>query len=502
MSRDSATTQYSFVELVRLGQMQTLTSVPKPMQLSTSSGSLQRKVCEQEAFDPDIPPSWQRNSLSEELLSRQSRYWQQQLEHAATLQLPLDYPRSATETRTPKSLALELDQRQRQGLTALAATQRISLDVVMMAIHVVLLHRYSQQEDIVVGTYFGPDVTEAGVVANPLAIRARLRTGMTANALMRQLRDTCLEAQDNDGLPFEYLVDTLGVEPDAGQSPIFQTFFSLDHAARVQLMPADDIVADPRRGEIDTSSCDLTLSCTVHENGIRCVFGYRAELFAENKMKRMLGHFQALLNAIIEDGEHSIDLLPMLTDAECRHLLVGLNDADHDFEEECLQTLIERQVERTPRSVAVCYDATELTYEQLNQQANRLAHYLRRQGISPGQTVGICLLASHHALIAIMATVKSGAAYIPMDVDYPADRLQHMVNNAEMSLVLSLAEHAETTAVFSGVDVLCLDDDKAVWLDQPVTDPECVNRTEDMLYVVYTSGSMGLPKGGGCAPSK
>ncbi len=398
-----------------------------------------------------------------------------------------------------RSVPLELQSLQLSKLNALAEVEQVSRNSAMIAGCLALLHNYCQPDDLVVGTRF--EMTGTGdpcsfdEAADPVAIRTQIRKGMSARELIRQVHQVCCQARSQEDLTFYIQVNASDVHLDDGRGNLARVKFSF---REVRSREEFSLVGDQseRRGN-DVCGCDLNVNCTVHETGVRCAFDYDAGLFKEDEIERLAGHYSTLIGALASDSDRPVEELSILTQDERRHLIHDLNDAEEPLPDECLQAMIERQVRKTPKDIAIRSGNTELTYEALNCQANRLAHYLRQIGVTRGHKVGICLAASPQAMVAILAVVKAGAAYIPMDAGYPAERLQHMVSNAEMSVVLSLVDYADTTSEFTGVEVICLDDRHAPWLEQPQSNPDCINSVDDLLYVVYTSGSTGLPKGAG-----
>lgn len=398
-----------------------------------------------------------------------------------------------------RSVEFTLQPGQFSKLNALAEEERISSTSVMIAGCLALLHNYCQQDDLVLGTRF--EMTGTGDPchldegADPVAIRTQIRKGMSARELVRQVHQVCSQARCREGLTFYIQLNASDIQLDDVKSSLARVKFSFQEVRSQETLPRCESESE-RQGD-DCCGSDLNVSCTVHENGVRCVFDYDAGLFEEDQIERLAGHYSTLIGALANNSDRPVEELSILTEDERRYLIHALNDADEPLPDECLQAMIERQVRKTPNEIAIRSGSTELTYEALNCQANQVAHYLRQIGVTRGHKVGICLAASPQAMVAILAVVKAGAAYIPMDAGYPAERLQHMVSNAEMSVVLSLVDYADTTSGFSGVQVICLDDEQAPWLDQPQSNPDCVNSVDDLLYVVYTSGSTGLPKGAG-----
>lgn len=391
--------------------------------------------------------------------------------------------------------------RHRQALMRLAEEHQTTLSTVLMAAFMVTLIREIGQDELVVGTNrtTGPsdEINDPSMREMQTAIRLNVQCGMSFNKVLGRVRDSLNESRPGDGNPrFSNRTETTNSSdsPSPGFARFFLSFYPVEGYSTRGL--------DKQRVEIKSmmrhASCfDLHLNCFTSDHGLAGAFDYCPQTFQSNQVATIAERLGMLLDAVAEDTDCCLEDLQLTTERERRLLIEDLNDTSEEFDDECLQVLIEAQVARTPNAVAVRCGDTALTYKELNQHANQLAHYLRRKNISRGDTIGICLSASDQALIAILGTVKAGAAYVPMDVNYPIDRLQHMMDNAEMSAVLSLSEYTETTSCFSGIEVLNLDE--ADWLsrDEHTENPTINNEPDDLLYVVYTSGSTGLPKGAG-----
>jgi amino acid adenylation domain-containing protein len=446
--------------------------------------------------------TWQRQWLQGEVLQKQSDYWQQHLKNAPTLHLPTDFPRPPVQTYNGKTQTVELSSEHKAGLNQLAQQQQGTLYMAMLTVFYVFLHRYSQQDDLVVGTPVANRTrTELepliGFFVNTLAVRAQLKGDSSFLDLLKQVKEATIGAQSNQDLPFERLVELLELDRDPSYSPLFQTFFSLDKGALAQSIQLPGVSATFKPADIDAAKFDLSLICTEHENGIRCVFEYNTDLFDDATIKQMSQHLLSLVDSILNTPEQAVATLPILSGAEQQQLVHEWNQTDAEVpalrDNLCLHQLIEQQVERSPDAIALRHGEQAISYQTLNQQANQLAAYLREQGLRPGARVGVCLPPSIDAMLAILATLKAGGAYVPMDVSYPAERLQHMADNAEMTILLT---HSEFSPQFQQIEhIIQLDTDASNWSACSKDNLLNLNTPDDLLYVVYTSGSTGLPKG-------
>lgn len=447
---------------------------------------------------------WQRDWLQGDVLQQQSDYWQQQLSDTPTLSLPLDYPRPPVQTYKGKTHTVELNEAQKAALTELAQQQQGTLYMAMLALFEVFVHRYTQQDDFAIGTPVANRTrTEleplVGFFVNTLAMRAKLTGHTSFNDLLSNVKQDVIGAQSHQDLPFERLVELLGIERDPSYSPIFQTFFSLDKGELEQAIQLPGVKATFKTAEIDAAKFDLSLICTEHSQGIRCVFEYNTDLFHPDTIQTMGGHLIQLADNLIKAPDQPIAMLDVLSQAEKKQMLADWNLTTQSVpaieQGLCLQQVIEEQCQRSADRTALRQGDRALTYQELNNQANQLAAHLRSVGVKPNQCVGICLAPSIDAVIGILAIIKAGGAYVPMDINYPEERLAHIASDAGIDIILT---HSEGRNRFPHVQhVIALNTDEHLWQAQRSDNITPVQTPNDLLYVVYTSGSTGLPKGAG-----
>lgn len=447
---------------------------------------------------------WQRHWLQGEVLKQQSDYWQQQLSDTPTLSLPLDYPRPPVQTYKGKTHTVELNLAQKTALMQLAQNQQGTLYMAMLALFEVFIHRYTQQDDFAIGTPVANRTrTEleplVGFFVNTLAVRATLTGHTNFNDLLNKVKQDVIGAQSHQDLPFERLVELLGIERDPSYSPIFQTFFSLDKGELEQAIQLPGVKATFKTAEIDAAKFDLSLICTEHSEGIRCVFEYNTDLFHPDTIHAMGGHLVKLADSLIKAPEQPIATLDLLSQAEKKQLLSDWNQTHQTVapieQGLCLQQVIEDQCLRSSERVAIRQGDRTLTYQALNNQSNQLARHLRSMGVKPNQRIGICLAPSIDAVIGVLAIIKAGAAYVPMDINYPPERLSHIAQDAAIDIVLT---HSEGRERFQHLEhVVELDTQSDVWQEHSSDNLTPEQSPNDLLYVVYTSGSTGLPKGAG-----
>ncbi len=450
---------------------------------------------------------WQQKLLTGGKIQKQVEYWSKELEGApATLELPADHIRPALATFRGARKTVLLPRALLDSLRELSSAEGVTLFMTLVAAFDVLLFRYTGQEDIVIGTPIaGRNRIEIerliGLFVNSLALRTSLTGDLTFRALLGRVRETTLKAFDNQDVPFERLVEELRAERDLSRNPIFQVMLALQNVpASARKIPglATSLFAE----ESETSKFDLMVFCIERENGLQTTFEYSTDLFEEATVARMLDHYRILLEEVVRDSSQPIGRMPLLTADERQRVLVDWNDTAIDYPEaNSLPEWIEAQVDRTPDAVAlVCEDvngdARQLTYRELNARANRIASFLRSRGAGPEVQVAICLDRTPDMVAGVLGILKSGGAYLPLDPEYPQDRLRYTIDDSRAPLLLTTVDLREMFPEFSG-DIICLDapSDAEAIERQSEENPASLAGLAATAYTLYTSGSTGKPKG-------
>jgi amino acid adenylation domain-containing protein len=452
---------------------------------------------------------WQRQWLQGETLEAQLSYWKQQLAGAPTgLQLPADRPRPAVQTHNGATLSFTLSKSLTEALRALSWQESSTLFITLLAAFHTLLHRYTGQQDILVGTPIA-NRTRAeiegliGFFVNTLVIRTRLdgvsRTP-TFREFLAQVRRVTLEAHSHQDLPFEMLVEELHLERDMSRTPLFQVMFSLENAPPVApSLPG--LVLSPLQVNGQMAKFDLSLSMMDLEEGLVGEFVYNTNLFDQATIARLAGHLQTLVASIVADPDRRLSDLPLLTGAEEQQLLVEWNKPGKErLEKAHIPHLFEAQVERMPDATAVVLAAgpdqghLHLTYRELNRRANQLAHHLRALGVGPETIVGLCMERSIEVVTAILGIFKAGGGYAPLDPAYPPQRLAFLLQDTRASVLLTQEELGQRLPTHNAC-VVCLDSDWPKIARESQENPGGRTLAENVAYVIYTSGSTGQPKG-------
>ena len=443
---------------------------------------------------------WQQKWLQTEQYNRQLDFWKRQLEDApALLELPTDYTRPASQRYQGAKCSAFLSSDLSKRINALSRQEGVTLFMTLLSVWQLLLLRYSGQEQMVVGAPIaGRTQTEIenliGFFVNTLALRGDLSGNPTFRELLRRTRDRALDAYANQELPFEKLVEELNPERSLSYAPLFQVMFALQNSALMNENFADlklSSIKLPGR----TAKFDLSLDVFVETDGLELQLEYDVDLFAEETVQQMLEHFRTILEAVTSKPEQRLTTVPLLTEGERHQQLVEWNQHSIEVQPVCLHQLIETHAERTPDAAAVVWKNERLSYGELNAKANQLAHFLKKQGVQPEVIVGVCVERSLEMIIGILGVLKAGGAYLPLDPNYPAERLQHMTSDAGVSILITQENLQSKTTDFTSQKVICLDTDWSAIDRESVRNPESDVTLDNLAYVTFTSGSTGKSKG-------
>ena len=456
---------------------------------------------------------WQRQWLQGEVLESQLLYWKKQLGTSLPiLNLPIDRSRPALQGFRGARRPLVFSEFLTEGLNELSRREGVTLFMTLMAAFQTILYRYTWEEDLVVGfpianRNWGETAGLIGFFVNTLVLRTDLSGNPTFNAVLSRVRDACLGAYAHQDLPFERLVQELRPERDRSRNPLFQVMFvfQIPESSGVDLQ---GLRSQPMDVDAGTSKFDLTLSLAEREERLTGFIECSTDLFDRSTIERMMGHFQTLLAGIVANPEQPISTVPLLTEAERDQLLVEWNNTQVDYpNDSSVHELFEAQVERTPEAVAVEFEGKKLSYRELNAWANQLAHYLRRFGVGPETLVGLCVHRSLEMVIALLGILKAGGAYVPLDPSYPRERLRFMLEDAQVSVLLTQATLVEdrgwrredgdspSSILDPRLQVVFVDRDWSLIAQQSDKNPDKGATAWNLAYVIYTSGSMGQPKG-------
>ncbi|NEO49170.1 MAG: amino acid adenylation domain-containing protein, partial [Moorea sp. SIO4A3] len=444
---------------------------------------------------------WQKNYLQGETLETQLSYWKQKLLDLPQLQLPTDHPRPAVETFNGAGIPINIPAALTSKVKQLTQKQGTTLFMTLLAVFKVLMSRYSGQESIAVGTPIANRNRREiegliGFFVNSLVMYTSLGGNPSFTEVLNRVKQTALEAYGHQDIPFEKLVEELQPERSLSQNPLFQVMFAVQQEEILKpsfSLPNLEVGWYEGAGVEMTVRFDLELHLWPVGEEIKGFCAYNRDLFSAETISRMVSHYENLLSAAVETPERPVSQLPLMTEPELDQILVEWNNTKTDYpKDKCIHQLFEEQVEKTPDAVAVVFEGQLLTYSQLNSKANQLAHHLQTLGVKPEMLVGICVERSVEIVVGLLAILKAGGAYVPLDPNYPTSRLNYMVEDAQLSIILTQEKwqhHLPQTAA----QVICLEPN----IPKTATSENLIVSitSEHQAYMMYTSGSTGLPKG-------
>ncbi len=453
---------------------------------------------------------WQREYLQGDVLEKQLTYWKSQLKNLPLLEIAPHRPlqnsyKGATEL-------LELPQDLVQKIALLSQQEGVTLYMTLLAAFQALLCRYTGQTDIAVGSPIANrnrrELEDAiGFFANSLVIRTDLSNNPSFKELLSRVKQVAVDAYAHQDLPFEKLVEQLHPERSLNQNPLFQVVFALQNAP-IEQLELPGLTLSPFK-EIETTTARFDLEFYLWEcgedfrslwggkwqqsAGLRGVVVYNTALFAKDAIALLLQHFQTLLTGAVESIDTKLADLPLLSVAEKERILYQWNQTQHDYQKHLsIQQLFENQVNSNPNAIALNYKNHQVTYQQLNNGSNQLARYLQKLGVSKDSLVGICMEQTPIAIAVLLGILKAGAAYVPLDPTYPQERLRFMVEDTKVAVIVT---QQSFVPLFFSAEILCLERDWQKVASQSNENFPNQSTAETLAYIVYTSGSTGIPKG-------
>ena len=442
---------------------------------------------------------WQREWLQGEALEKQLNYWKEQLVGVIPLQLPTDYSRPVIQTFNGAVQELRISSETAKGLKGLCRDNDVTLFMTLLAGFQVLLSRYSGQEDIAVASPIanrhGTEVENLiGFFVNMLVMRTDLSGDPTVLELLERVKEVTLGAYSHQDLPFEKLVEELRPERDMSRNPLVQVLFALQNAPDEGL-ELRGIKLQLIGGAQEVTRLDLEAHFWESKQGITGRLIYNMDLFESGTIGQMAGHLERLLEEMVKKPEGRISELELMGVEEREQILVGWNQTRREYpKKKCIHELFEEQAKRSPEAVAVVFENKHLTYEELNRNANQLAHFLRGLGVKPEVPVGICVERSLDLIVGLLGIWKAGGAYVPLDPAYPKERITFILENASIQILISQGPLAPVVSR-PGIQTVALDEDWPLIVEGPIENPDNGISVENLAYIIYTSGFTGQPKG-------
>ncbi|MBJ6765037.1 amino acid adenylation domain-containing protein, partial [Myxococcaceae bacterium JPH2] len=444
---------------------------------------------------------WQREWLQGEVLDKHVTYWKQQLAAAPpALELYTDKLRPAKRSGAGARHDFHLSRELMEGLKALGQREGASLFMVLLAGWQVLLARYAGQEDVSVGSPMagrarGETEGLIGFFVNTLVLRTQVESTLPFRTLLARVRETVLGAQEHQGLPFERLVEALQPERIQGRSPLFQVMFTLQASLGAGPVSVEGVKLEASELDTRTSKFDLVLQVLETERGLQAFLEYDTDIFLASTIQRMVEHLRVLLEGAVARPDETVARLPMITAAERVQVISTWNPPlPAPLGWHTQHASFEAQAQRTPDRIAVYFGDASLTYAQLEARASQLARYLVRLGVGPDVRVGLCVERSLELIVAVIAVLKAGGSYVPLDPAFPADRLAYTIEDTGMPVVVTQRSLMSTLPQHSA-RVVMLDEDAAAIAREDASPLRIDVPADCVAYVIYTSGSTGRPKG-------
>jgi amino acid adenylation domain-containing protein/thioester reductase-like protein len=454
---------------------------------------------------------WQKEKFTSEIREKQLNYWKQQLaDIPPLLELPTDKPRPPIQSFRGGIWEFSINSNLSQKIRTLTQQSDATLFMIMLAAFLILLYRCSGQDDILIGSPMaGRNRQEIqsliGYFVNTVVLRTKLTGNPNFREILNQVRQVATDAHNYQDIPYNQVVEVLNPQRNLSYNPVFQILFDLQHSLTDKLQ-LPGLTLQPFLGEHSTSKFDLSL--IIEDRGTELIgaWEYSSDLFTQETISRITENFQTLLNGIVNNPETPINQLPIISAFEQQQILEKWNNTQQDYPESfCIHELLTQQVIKTPDAIAVKFGNQQLTYTQLNQKANQLANYLQNCGVTSEVLVGLYLERSLDILIAILAILKAGGAYLPLDPKYPQTRLTDILNDSQVSIILTQEKlltslssplpRGETPLTPYQGKIILLDTDSTIISQQNIETPISAIKPDNLAYVIYTSGSTGKPKG-------
>jgi amino acid adenylation domain-containing protein/non-ribosomal peptide synthase protein (TIGR01720 family) len=447
--------------------------------------------------------NWQREYLSKTVFEDQLKYWESKLSNVPSLlELPLDKPRPAVQTFNGRTKRFRLSEDLSRRINELSKTKNVTPFMILIAAFNVLLSKYSHQNDICIGTPVANRNHQTienliGFFVNTLVIRTNLSNNPSISGLLDSVKETSLEAFSNQDVPFEKIVDSLDIERSVSHTPVFQVMFTFQNLLqnKIELPYLELETVEP---DSNISKFDMSLTMTEAENSILVgTWEYNTDIFYDSTIDRMLEHFQIILDEFVSNTSQKINEIQIISENEKYLLLDKWNNTDYNYPQSLLHKMFEKEVNNNPNKIAVEYEGKTITYNLLNKKSNKLANYLMQNNVALETIVGIYMQPSIETIVAILAVLKSGGAYLPLDPKYPESRIKYMIEDSNVQIILTEEKFEQNLAGLESITYSIDKDENRIFEENDIL-INIKQHPTNLAYVIYTSGSTGKPKGVAC----
>lgn len=442
--------------------------------------------------------AWQNNFLQSEKIKKQEKYWIDLFsDEIPILNMPTDYERTATQSFDGDSVSFEVDEDLTLKLRKLTKETGTTMHMVLLSAFNILLSRYSGQEDIVIGVPVAGRPHEdlqniMGMFVNTLALRNSPKGDKKYIDFLREVKENCLKAYENQSYQLETLIEKLDVRRDTSRNPLFDVMFNMSEEETNVDIKLDDVVLKASVASNKVSKFDLTLNAVETNTKINFSIDYCVKLFKKEKVERLSSHYVRILESIVDSAEIKLKEVELLPEAEKNKILYDFNNTKAEYpKHKTIKELFEEQVARTPENVAVIFEGHRLTYRQVNEKANKLAKYLSTNGVKPNEIVAIMVERSFEMVVGILGILKAGGAYLPIDPQYPSERIKYIIEDSNTKILLTQTKFNDSI-VFNGKKIDLENKDFYKGSGENLPNVACEH---DLAYIIYTSGSTGNPKG-------
>ncbi|GKX65197.1 non-ribosomal peptide synthase/polyketide synthase [Inconstantimicrobium mannanitabidum] len=442
--------------------------------------------------------AWQNNFLNSEEMKQQEEYWISRFsDEIPVLNMPTDYERPAMQSFEGNSVSFELNEEVTLKLRKLIKETGTTMHMALLSAFNILLSKYSGQEDIVIGTPIAgrlhADLQNImGMFVNTLALRNKPEGDKKYIDFLKEVKENSLKAYENQSYQLEALVEKLGIRRDTSRNTLFDVMFNMVDTVTGVDIKLDDIVLKSYNNENKVAKFDLTLNALENDEKLSFTIDYCSKLFNNETIERLSKHYTKILDSIAKNAEIKLKEIDLLSEAERNQILYEFNDTNIEYpKDKTIYELFEAQVERTPDNIAVVFEDKKLTYRELNERSNSLARLLRDKGVKADSIVGIMVERSLEMLVGIMGILKAGGAYLPIDPNYPKERIEYMLKDSESKMLLSMHDLVKSVE-FDG-EIIDLFNEN-LFVNDP-SNLQQISSSNNLVYVIYTSGTTGNPKG-------